>query len=451
MRKFTTVLAPAFVLAASLAAYAQEKPITTTKGNSDTVRVNVRGKLVLDYVERSGEIAAIINAPGNGDPGASNTIEGYVAVGFDVELTDKVAVVVEIGTRRADNGAIFAFGESSVSGQDIGLREARIAINDFLAAGLRLEGGILNWGFDVDGKGGSLFNPRQSQSITRNMTGGSVGGISAPDVLDPVGALLVYERDAIRLDIALIPAVLEGGQTTNDEAIYAASFFYKFDDKGSRIGAMLAAISTANGAPVNAHGTLIDFGGGVTLNGLVQNLSLSAEIHVQFGEVVEDVDAAGIAFQLAGNYTFEGGFMVGLILTYLSGNDGTDATEETNYVSYEDIGDLAIIEDMYYGLDWDTNYMAIKIHGSLPLSVGGGKNNLVLSAILGIVTTNEDVGTEDGLGNELDIRARYEITKQVALHALLGFLFGSDILELTPGGNGEDSAILFALGFDLGF
>jgi hypothetical protein len=285
------------------------------------------------------------------------------------------------------------------------------------------------------------------------MTGGPVGGISAPDVLDPVGALLVYERDAIRLDIALIPAVVEGGQATTDEAIYAVSFFYKFDDKGSRVGAMLAAISTDE-LSVSTHATLIDFGGGVTLNGLVQNLSLSAEVHVQFGEVAEDVDAAGIAFQLAGNYTLEGGIVLGVILTYLSGNDGTDATEETNYVSYEDIGDLAIIEDMYYGLDWDTNYLAIKIHGSLPLSVGGGKNNLVLSAILGICKTVEEVpavGGDDALGQELDVRARYEITKQVALHALLGFLFGSDILENAPGGNGEDSAILFALGFDLGF
>lgn len=444
MKKFVTVLAPAFVLAASLAAYAQEKPITTTKGNTDTVRVNVRGKLVLDYVERDAELADQTSIPGAGNNDAVNTFEGYVAVGFDVELSDRVSLVVEVGTRRADNGAVLPFGESgTTSGQDIGVREARAALADFLTPGLRLEAGILNWGFDVDGRGGSLFNPRGSQTFDRNISNSPVSAIAAPDVLDPVGAMLVYERDAIRLDIALLPAVLEAGRATDDESIYAVSGFYKFDDKGSRVGVMLGLFSVPG-----QEATIFDFGGGVVLNSLVQNLSLSAEVHVQFGEVAANVDAGGIAFQLSGLYTFESGPAIGLIFTFLSGDDGTDATDEENFLSYEDIGDLAILEDMYYGIDWDTNYMAIKFHGSLPLSVGGGKNNLVLSAMLGIVTVVEDVGTEDALGQELDLRARYEVTKQFALHALLGFLFGSDIQEATTG---EDSAILFALGVDLGF
>jgi hypothetical protein len=175
-------------------------------------------------------------------------------------------------------------------------------------------------------------------------------------------------------------------------------------------------------------------------------------VHFQFGEVAENVDAGGIAFLLSGQYTLDGGIVLGLIFTFLSGDDGTDATEVENFASYEDIGDLAIIEDMYYGLDVDTNYMAIKFHGSIPLSVAGGKNNLVLSAILGICKLNEEALGEDALGNELDFRARWELTKQFALHALLGLLFGSDVLE-TNGAlpDNDDSAILFALGFDLGF
>jgi hypothetical protein len=85
--------------------------------------------------------------------------------------------------------------------------------------------------------------------------------------------------------------------------------------------------------------------------------------------------------------------------------------------------------------------------------VAGGKNNLVLSAILGLAKLNEEgaVG-EDALGTELDLRARYEITKQVALHALLGLLFGSDVLEVTGApADADDSALLFAIGAELGF
>ena len=114
---------------------------------------------------------------------------------------------------------------------------------------------------------------------------------------------------------------------------------------------------------------------------------------------------------------------------------------------------------MYFGVDWDSNYFAIKLSGGIPLQIKV-QNDLVVSAILGITKTNEDVafgvlGNEDALGTEFDVRARWAVTKQAALQAAVGFLFGSDILENSLGGSADpdadDSAILYTIGADLRF
>jgi len=115
---------------------------------------------------------------------------------------------------------------------------------------------------------------------------------------------------------------------------------------------------------------------------------------------------------------------------------------------------------MYLGLDWDSNYFAIKFSGGLAFSVGGGKNNIELSAILGICRTMEDVdfggGTEeDALGTEFDARMRWHITKQASLNAAVGFLFGSNIMEEEMGGSAndesDDSCMMYTVGADLRF
>ncbi len=143
-------------------------------------------------------------------------------------------------------------------------------------------------------------------------------------------------------------------------------------------------------------------------------------------------------------------------------DDDTTATDDSvdAFISYENVNDLLILEDQYLGLDWDTNIFAIKFLFEYPMQIKA-KNDLVLSAILGIARTNEDVefggavGGESALGNELDVRARWSITKQAGLQGAIGLLFGSDVMEESMGGSGnsdsDDSAILYTLGADLRF
>jgi hypothetical protein len=467
MRKFTPVLAACFVLALAAGAAAQEgKPITTSKDMTDTVKVTVSGSVVFDYVWRGREVAAF-KAPFR--PEDTNTLEGEIGIRFNVDLSSQVSVVVEFGKERVDAGLVLPFlGNVQTNFQSIVVRELHINIAEFLDPALRLQLGIPTWSFDVRGRGNSFaFDPRHSQEFVRNLTNVEDGLLSlaargVADELDPVGAWLQYKRQAFLVDFVFLPMVVEGGEPQQDEALYAVDFFYNLDDKGSRVGAILALSSFAG-----SDTSVFTLGGGATLRNLVPNLELYGEIYFQFGNAGTiggtSLDAGGFAFQIGAQYQLPGEMApwVGANITWISGDGDDNPTDDEvgNFLSYENINDLLILEDMYFGYDWDANYFAIKLSGGLALSVGGGKNNLELSAILGITRTVEDVqftsGGEDRLGNEIDVKARWILTKQASLHAAIALLFGSDVVEQSmedlgvPGA--DDSTILYMLGADLRF
>jgi hypothetical protein len=497
MRKFTVSLIPAFVLALAAAAAAQgEKPITTNKEMTDTVKVNVTGRVVLDYIWRSQEVTFFTSGfsagPGGFGSDSENTFEGYLGVAMNVDLSDKVSAVVEFGTKRADAGVLGNWGDIAAEG--ILLREAHVMLGEFLMPELKLQVGISTWNFDVRGRGSSFaFDPRRSQPITsgRNVSNladgaGALGARAGfPDEMDPVGIWFRYQRDAIAVDVVALPAALEGGAPSDDEAILAVDFWYNLDSvgKGSRIGAILAVVSVgdidADGlGPTDTFGTgsaIFTLGGGASLKFMDGALEVYGEVYFQFGDVAtvesnvtgnrDQIDAGGMAFQAGVQYNLAGDMKpwVGFNLTWITGDDDTSATDDEvgNFLSYENVNDLLILEDMYFGFDWDTNYFALKFSGGVALSMGAGKNNFEISGILGIANAAEDVefgvpvGGEDALGIEVDGRVRWIVTKQASLNAAIGLLFGSDIMEESMGGSGnddsDDSAILYTLGADLRF
>ena len=493
MKKLGFALIPVFILALALSAAAQEKPITTLKDRPETVKITVSGDIVLDYVYRSGEVTAFTDSISSdpGDPDGENTFEGSFGVRFNVELSDKVNAVIEIGKERVDAGAILQFaGDNQVIWEDIVIREAHLNVQEFLMPELSFQVGIPTWSFDVRGKGSPFaFGPRYSQSFARNVSpieddentlGYRAGN---PEELDPMGAILSYKRDALQLDLVFLPMVIEGGAVSDDEALYAVDLWYNLDmlGKDSRIGAILAVSSFGDIAvPVGDHSgsntAVFTLGGGAVIKPeAVPGLEIYGEVYFQFGTAgkidvdgggpleEEDLDAGGFAFQVGAQYSLGGDLnpWVGANITMVTGDgDDGDDTEVNSFLSYENVGDLLIIENMYFGYDWDTNYFALKFSGGLALSLGGQRNNLELSAILGICKTMEDVdcgpvgSTEDNLGTEFDARLKWAITKQASLSAAVAFLFGSDVLEQTldvAGDEEEDSAMLYTLGADLKF
>src|SRR5204863_6086314 len=115
----------AFVLVPAASAFAQEKPLTTSKDMDQTVRITVTGEIEFDYVWRRQEITAFTggvsgtSAPGNSS--SENTFEGFAALRMNVELSDKVSALVEFGTKRVDASRINYWAATDATGNPTSL------------------------------------------------------------------------------------------------------------------------------------------------------------------------------------------------------------------------------------------------------------------------------------------------------------------------------------------
>jgi len=473
---FKSASSAAFVLAMTLVAAAQEKPVMTTRDMAETVKVTVTGEVDLDYVWRQREITAMTGGVGNAntpaDAASENTFEGFVALRVTAELSDKITGVLEFGTKRVDAGVINYFAAPSGTGSSaisLQLREANITIQELFLPELKLQVGISTWNFDIRGKGQSFaFDPRHSQRFDRNVNAGPdtdgalLGRAGDYQEMEPVGAWLRYGREKLVLDLVALPAVIEGGSPHNDEAFYAIDLLYKIDDKDSRFGLIASVTSDPGG-----RSTIYTYGGGFDWKG-TGGFDVYAEIYGQQGwnndgGLNPELKVAAWAGQVGVDHMVpsDAKSWIGVNLTYFTG-DGSANTSSKAFTSYENVHDLLILEDMYLGFDWDTNYRAIKIAGGFS-TAALGKGALKLSAILGLCQTAKAVQfttiavpeSTHKLGDEADVKADWEISKQLTLNAGVGFLWASEVLEDSLGGpsapNSSKKTILFTLGTDLKF
>jgi hypothetical protein len=492
------------------AARAQERPVTTTTDRADSLKINASGGIKMDYVTRSREITGFINSLSNPthDPAIptfpnpitsepENTFQGEVFMRLGAELTSKITGTVEFGTRRfftfpGGDAGITRYGGSSANA--IELREASVRLGDFPAEGVIIEAGISTWSFNPRGKGGALaFDPRHSSTGHQNLQ--SIAPINGAEPIDgrlinsgfpidvqPLGGMATYGWGDHRIEVVILPAVAEGGRPNGDEALYATDFWWDLPQvgKGSRVGVIVALSSVQTDQPAlvnppsNEHGRIWTVGGGGTFKLFDGGLELYGEAYAQLGKASEtaagdEVDAAGRAFRVGVEWNYTVGnpmpIWAGFNYTHLSGDDDTNLNDDeaNRFAAYNGVADLMILEDPYFGFDWDGNYEAFKFYAGTAFSVMGRKDDLEIGFIAGITKTAEDVGTgavtEDKLGNEMDVRVKWHLSKQASLTLAAAWLFGSDVLEAAmdaaggPGSNPQanDSAYLYVLGFDVGF
>jgi hypothetical protein len=467
-----------FLLAFALPAAAQDKPVMSSKDRSDTVKVTVTGEVDLMYVWRRDEITTFTGGASGATPpadvGSENTLEGFVALRMNAELSDKVSATLEFGTKQADGGNLSVFAgpgpaPGTTAALGLKLREANIMIQELFLPELQLQVGISTWSFDLRGKGESMaFDPRHSQSFWRNVNGAPDSDTtlgfraSDPEEPEPVGAWLRYGREKLVFDLVALPAVIEGGSPHGDEALYVLDVFYKLDDKDSRIGLIASATSGPGG------GTLVyTYGGGFDWKGYGQ-FDVYGEIYFQNGRSglvsgAPSVNVGGYAYQAGVEYDVPGDSKswIGANITYFSGDSQANG-KSSSFLSYENMHDLMIIEDMYLGFDWDTNYRAFKFGGGFSTNAGG-KGNLRFSAIVALCQTARSVqfvtipspANTRKLGNEGDLRIDWDFTKQLTVSAGVAYLWASEVLEdsmeAAAVGTPSQHTVLFTVGTDLKF
>lgn len=449
--KKSAIFAPALVAVLALSAHAQQG-IQTNADRKETLKVTVSGGFDMDWVFRGKELVAVL---GGGFEDEAR-IESNANVRLDIDLSNKVSVLVNLAAVRL-NGTYADIGHlGSADGQVVRLWDLAVRMQEVLDPAITIQVGTNNdFMFDIRGNGSPLFfAPGMSGSFGLN-DGGTL------DYNQAAGLVLWYNRDAAHFAVALLPAIIEGGAASNDEAAYAVTFYYDLDSvgKGSRIGAILAVNTLSTASAGSATSSIITIGGGASLKGLggMEGLEVFGEFYVQSGDIGSSGDAGGTAFHLGGRYNLqgEGNPWLEVQFSMLSGDDDPLDTDADQFLSYENVNDFMIVESNLYGINIGTNLTAIKIMGGISFTSGGGeKNNMTLSGGLGIFTLSEDVnvggtiGDTDELGTEFDVKLTIAYSKQVSIDAGVAFLFGSEVLEGATAPEDEDSTSLFMLGLN---
>lgn len=477
MKKVCMAILPLFAMA--LSAFAQDGVgLKGSKAKTETTSITIVGEFNWDVVNRDAALT-IVRGSMDGDPNGSAeaTHHFHARIGVDVDLSEKVKIKLNLETARFNPGGSSGSiaNNADVVGNsppDVDFRECNITFSEVFDPAVTISAGLhtVAWG--------RFFNPSNSASILNNILGPEnnqtfnglpVGLDGARAQLLPAGVIGTFTRESIHINLALLPVIISdtGSATDNDEGAYALNVAYDIAGLGTGSNANVTII--LHDTPETGAG-MYSFGGGVNLVDLgVPHLNVSADVMINSGTAYEnngnEFDAKGMGFDVNVLYTFEHDLQpwVKLTFTSLSGDDfAVGDSDIDSFLSYEDIRDLMIIEDPFYGLDIDSNLTAIKISGGASFSIGQGKNNLIVKAIIGLCTAQEEFGVspndEDAYGTEIDITARYMFSKQVNIHAGFAMLTGSDVLDLFGGGStppvaqhADDSTMLATVGVDAGF
>ena len=503
----STALAGLAVLALSLSAQAQDKAVTTSKDAPETLKVTVSGSVALDWVwhdEMTNLVRATQTGGGTDVTEESGDFEGIVRISLDIDLTENVSANITLGNNDRSQGAVIAepatglpvplAGGPAVLGNNtettaVIITDVSVTFAELLDPAVTIRLGTQNHAFDIRGNGSAFFfDPRKSESFANNTFQGSATGatpsgaafdLPGQDYLQPAGLTLTYVRDKLELNVIAWTAI-EGGRSVADESNLGVDFYYDVNDN-TRVGGILMLTSFGAhdpyvGGPDSAAATsdaggdtaVITIGGGIVLSDLSPGLTLYGEIYLQAGDAgkgtytgfagpgSDTFEAAGMALLVGADYTLSEQTSVGGSITMITGDDDSD-DEIGNFLTYENVNDLLILEDQAFGIDIDTNITLIKGYIKHML-----QPNLELTGMIGLATATEGIvvglptpSDEDALGVEIDARLTYAYSAAVNFTARLGILTGSDVLEgggeLAGMNDPDDSAMIFTLGTDFKF
>jgi len=400
-----------------------------------------------------------------------------ITLNFEVDCGDKVSVLLQLENRRLDSDGEEDWGTDTVDsiGQDnidLGVEQAYIKVTEFLIPELTFAFGIQDLKMTLR-KGEGAFFMDVAESELAAMPGvshpetawwdwdGTAG--NEPDALprdttEFGGLKLDYgnlEKDNYAVSF-FYGIAEETGVLHEDEELKGFALEYKLPGENNILKAVLAQ-STQREQGMNFY----TLGAGAVYWAQPQ-LECYGEVYLQTGDwaktsafapLVPDKDQgqSAQAFRFGARYNVEHELKPYADLSYwsLSGDKGKDgdgavgginASDNEDFISYENVQSTLILEGNLLGLDLDSNYTAIKVEAGITTSIDinkDGKGEPVdLKLLMGMFTLVEepDVNTygrgyDDALGTEIDLVATLKYTESLAFSLGLGFVTGADYFE----------------------
>jgi hypothetical protein len=270
---------------------------------------------------------------------------------------------------------------------------------------------------------------------------------------NPVGLRVRYDPNPVIMieAFALNVAETAGGLPVNrSEYLLGVHSSAAVPEEGS-----VFLISTFHGGP-NRGSRLWTLGGGADIYAdPEQAWELFAEGYGQVGSLI---DEAGLHVSKETAWAAAAGlrrrfdeFWVEASIWWLTGDRNPSDSHDQAFQSYENVDQFLVLEDDEVGLDFDTNYRALKLSAGWGLGPGllspgdlGGRLDLgwfeLDEALPGVFGTG--LTGRDDLGIELDASVVWQAFEALDFRVRGGWLFSSEVLEaITPGRRADAFAL----------
>ncbi len=370
-----------------------------------------------------------------GTPDESNflTLQGYLQINAD--LTENIFAAIRMLTEKN-------WGISTVASTDVDLDQCYVTLKEFVNENLTLVIGRQPLKY---GSGLIVGDPDTNRDISEVQNSFFLTDLSLRKSFDAVKAVL----DLAPLTVDLIYAKVDSGNTINvddDTDLYGINLKYDVGKKNAILEAYFFAKRTGQqgkGNPSEKKDTVYCVGvrGQGDLN---ENLSLTGEIAYQFGDyqsasnVSKNNNRSAVGVQVGVNYNLEKAG-VGLIYTYLSGDDRGTSTYEGWDPMFEDQSP-GIIANLLFA---NTNSHVISLTGQTKLrddvTLWGLYSHLILAEKISVsqISVNTIRGTntytyavntnEKDVGDELDFGLVYDYNEDVQFGLCTALFFPSDL------------------------
>ncbi len=439
--------------------------VKTGGEKSSASSIVVSGGVNAGFLGWSEEITEFIGSATANDDG--NFWWGNAFISLEATVADNVKGKVTLENRNFTTAAGFgAYTDVFGNGATLTLnfKEAYITAGEFLSEYLTFSIGFQNLAYSLRGDGNYfLVNLQRSNSpwvtsIAEGAFGPGPGGTRGWNP-SPAGIKFTFGKNDTpwKLDLFyFIPAFdttlfagggSDGATAETDESILGAVFDYNFGEKN------LFTVGIFGFGQDQWLNSIWTFGAGVDYFFKFGNGELEAytEWYFQTGDFSATLDQSAFGGYAGLRYTFETANVrpyIDASFWWISGDNTAADADQEQFLSYRYLGNSTLIlEHNFYGLDVRANYWAIKAELGANFNLRREKDfTASVSYNIFNLVEEEDPGTPDDLGSEVDVKLTWNYNDSLSFAAAAGFLFGSDVLDataITGGTIADDNASLY--------